>query len=177
MARTHYIKKAQQRYATVPVLNEDGTQKRTPKMKNGVQMVSDATSIDELESARDDAASAIRELAGEKEESAQNMEDGFGHETEQSEELRDISEQLESWADDVEGVDFGDEPEPEDEDCGECGGMGCVYSDEESDEKVDCGECDASGSVKLEEPSEDQMEEFLDAARSDLEDTLGECLV
>lgn len=38
MARTTFVKKAQQRYATVPVLNEDGTPKRTPVMrKDGTQ--------------------------------------------------------------------------------------------------------------------------------------------
>lgn len=36
MARIHHVQKAQQRYYTVPVLNEDGTQKTTPVMrKNG----------------------------------------------------------------------------------------------------------------------------------------------
>jgi hypothetical protein len=37
MARVTHVKKAQQRYATVPVLDGDGKPKKTPVMKNGVQ--------------------------------------------------------------------------------------------------------------------------------------------
>lgn len=82
-------------------------------------------STDDVQEILNEAAEAIREIAGEKEESAQNIEDGFQHETQQSQELRDVSEQLNSWADDVEGVSLSDYPEPEETDCGECGGE-CV---------------------------------------------------
>lgn len=37
MARVTHVKKAQQRYETRPVLDEDGNPKRTPVMRNGVQ--------------------------------------------------------------------------------------------------------------------------------------------
>jgi hypothetical protein len=37
MAKINYVKQAQQRYTMVPVLNEDGTPKQTPVMKNGLQ--------------------------------------------------------------------------------------------------------------------------------------------
>jgi hypothetical protein len=37
MARVTHVKKAQQRYATVPVLDDDGNPKKTPVMKDGVQ--------------------------------------------------------------------------------------------------------------------------------------------
>jgi hypothetical protein len=54
---------------------------------------------------------AIRELASEKEEAASNMEDGFGHETEQSNELRETADALEGWADELENISWPDEPE------------------------------------------------------------------
>lgn len=39
MARTYFVKKAQQRYATKPVIDEaTGQPKQSPKMRNGVQM-------------------------------------------------------------------------------------------------------------------------------------------
>lgn len=67
-----------------------------------------AESVDDLESLRDNLAEAIRGVAEQYEESASNMEDGFGHETEQSMELRERAESLEAWADEVESVDFDD---------------------------------------------------------------------
>lgn len=39
MPRVTHVRKAQQRYATVPVLNDDGTPKRTPVMRDGEQRV------------------------------------------------------------------------------------------------------------------------------------------
>lgn len=255
MARTYHVKKAQQRYETKPVLNEDGSQKVTPKMRNGVQMktksgrlvfvniterdltrpkpmpkcsgcgneilvddpykyteaynrtiirckdcpapqqweysnslsarlaqidheqgdLSKCETLEDLESARDEYAQAIREIAEEKEEAAQNIEDGFQHETYQSTEIREQAEQLNSWADDIEAVDFGDEPEPEEEDCPECGGTGHV--EDEDSEEHECTNCDSTGQVQLEEPSEDQMAEWLDTARDALQNVFGECPV
>jgi len=267
MARTYYVKRAQQRYETKPVLNEDGTQKMSPKMRHGKQMTSKsgrpvfmkvterdltrpkpmpqcskcgvvievgqpykytetynrtiirceacptpqpweyssslsarvaqleheanqacdaATDLESLEAARDDFAAEVRSLAEEKEEAAQNMEDGFGHSTYQSDEIRDVAEQLSSWADDIESVDFPELPEPEEVDCEECGGTGEV--DDESDPKaedyedglpaqVSCPECDGTGQVTAEEPSEEQMEEWLEQAREALQEQIGACPV
>jgi hypothetical protein len=67
-------------------------------------------------------AQEIRELAEEKRESATNIEEGFGHPTSQSEELEQIADELESWADDLENVDlpeFPEDDEPEHEGYGE----------------------------------------------------------
>lgn len=63
-----------------------------------------------------EAAEAIRELAQEREESAQNMEDGFGHEVEASANLWQEADDLNSWADDLDGVTIEDEPLEEDYD-------------------------------------------------------------
>jgi rubrerythrin len=81
-------------------------------------------STDDVQELLNETAEAIREIASEKEESADNIESGFGHETEQSQELRDVSEQLNSWADEVENVSLTDYPETEEQQCEACDGNG-----------------------------------------------------
>lgn len=68
------------------------------------------SSVEDLESLRDDVAEQVREVASEYEEGADNIEGGFGHETPTAEEMREKSEELEAWADEIESVEF-DEPE------------------------------------------------------------------
>lgn len=76
-----------------------------------------ASEIESVESKEDveqilaSTADEIREIAEEKRESAQNMEDGFGHPTEKSDELNETADELDSWADDVESWDIEDYPE------------------------------------------------------------------
>jgi hypothetical protein len=71
---------------------------------------------DDAKSAAEDAASQIRELSEEKGEAADNMESGFGHETEQSQELRQTADDLESWASEVESaLDSVSFPDAEDD--------------------------------------------------------------
>lgn len=114
-----------------------------------------------VRSALEEAAQGIRELAEEKTEGAENMEEGFGHETEQSMELRDQGEQLEQWADEIESAevpDFPDDPEGEQE-CSECGGSGEVDEPETEDadgDTVECSECAGSGEVEATEVTENQ---------------------
>jgi hypothetical protein len=120
----------------------------------------------------DDIVSAIRELASEKEEAASNMEDGFGHETEQSNELREISEQLEAWADEFESIDWPEDPEPEEEDCPECGGTGKVEPDDPEAAAVDCAECDGTGQVTPDEPTEDQIDEWREAVEGEIQNVM-----
>lgn len=121
------------------------------------------------------AADAIRELADEKEEAGQNMEDGFQHETEQSAELKDIAEQLREWADAVESAygDSGiDEPEPEPEECRNCGGTGKVETDESAPELENCEECGGTTQVTSEEPTEEQMEDWRQEVRDALQEVI-----
>jgi hypothetical protein len=118
----------------------------------------------ELDSAEDvtealsEAAEAIREIASEKEEGADNIESGFGHETFQSSELREQADALNEWADEVEQTDVPDYPEPEEQDCDECGGGA----------NLPCDECDSTGRVTPDEPTEEQLDEW----RSEVEDAL-----
>lgn len=118
---------------------------------------------DGVRSALEEAAQGIRELAEEKTDGAQNMEDGFGHETEQSMELRDQGEQLEQWADEIESAevpDFPDEPEGE-EDCAECNGSGEKDDPEdEGGETVECSTCSGSGQVEATRITEDQISDW-----------------
>lgn len=77
----------------------------------------DTSDAAEVRSALETAAEEIRSLASEKEEGADNMEDGFGHETEQSSQLRETAENLNSWADEIEAKagEIEDGPEEPDE--------------------------------------------------------------
>lgn len=272
MARVTHVKSAQQRYATVPVLNEDGTPKVTPVMrKDGTQRttkhgkpvtmrvterdttkplpllscdfpgcdidggkiavgapykhvtpksgpyggrqrnrhaahpswqvwdLSDSLSanVQRIQSegsdtigaaaweSPDDAtgdlesiAQEVRDLAETKRESAENIREGFGHDTYQSEELDGVADELESWADDLEGVDIPELPEPEEETCEACNGTG--KSDEptdEDDEPEDCPECSGTGEVVPDEPTEDQMDEWLENAREAAQEALDSCPV
>lgn len=93
---------------------------------NGVE------SPDDVRDALSAAADSIRELAEEKREAASNIEDGFGHETYQSEELNQLGDDLEAWADDIENTEV---PDQEDHQCDECDGTG----------EVQCEVCDGTG--------------------------------
>lgn len=123
--------------------------------------VAEAGDGDDATSARDEAASAIRELAQEKRESASNVEEGFGHPTEQSEELAGIAEQLDSWAEEIEEVEIPDVPEPEEQDCEDCDATG-----EQDGEQ--CDTCNGDGRTTPDEATDEQMDEW----RSEVEDAL-----
>ena len=123
-------------------------------------------SDDEFNSLLSEVAENIRGLAEEKEEGAQNIEDGFGHETSTSQELRDIAEQLNSWADDVENTEAPNGyPEPEETDCDECGGTGTVET-EGSEETQNCEQCNGAGVYTPKEVTDEQIDEW----RGELED-------
>jgi hypothetical protein len=260
MARVTHVKRAQQRYRTKPVLDENGEQKQTPVMNSrGEQKTTkggrpvffriterdlehplpllrcdhcgkdielgtpykwiqphgrgqmsrhagcptwnvweysnslsariaqiQAGDPDSPESPEDitswleEKAGEIRELAEEKRESASNIEDGFGHATYQSDELNDIAEQLDSWADEVEQAEVPDFPEPEDEDCEECGGSGSIELPEDADPELDsdvCPECGGGGQVTADEPTEEQLDEWREAAIEAAREALDNCPV
>lgn len=274
MARVTYVKKAQQRYATVPVLNEDGTPKQTPMIskRTGEQKVTkrgrpvfltvtaadkskplppltcdapgcgkpievgtpykhvtpksgpyggrqrnrhqscpgweiwdlsnswaariaretelpmrgfEPETPDDVENLANEIAEAVRGLASESEEAADNIEEGFGHETQQSEEARERAQNLESWADDIEGIDVPDLPEPEETDCEACGGTGETQVEvdgvpqEENGDAVmeECADCEGTGQVTPEEPTEEQMNEWREEAIQALQDEIDNCPV
>jgi hypothetical protein len=140
---------------------------------NFSEAIDSAESEDDVQTALNEAAEAVREIAQEKGESADNIEQGFQHETEQSQELRDISEQLESWADEIENATIPDFPDPEEAECEECGGTGVIENPdydaeaEDSEEEITCDTCSGSGRFEGDEPSTEQYEAWREEVLSD----------
>lgn len=60
--------------------------------------------VDSLKSTMEDAANEVREVGEEYRESAQNIEDGFGHETEMSQQSQEKGDNLDSKADEIESA-------------------------------------------------------------------------
>ena len=91
----------------------------TSSAEEAIENAKSNQDAESVRSALEEAAQGIRDLAEEKAEGAQNMEDGFGHETEQSMGLREQGEQLEQWADEIESAEIPDFPEEPDgeQDC------------------------------------------------------------
>lgn len=134
----------------------------------GAQALGNATSQEDFEGILEDISTRIQELADEKEEAASNMEDGFGHETEQSATLRETAEALSSWADEIQSVDVPEMPDPEEEECPDCDGTG------KTEEETDCPDCEGTGMVTPDEPTEEQVDEWLDEARDNATSVLDE---
>jgi hypothetical protein len=95
----------------------DSLSAKVARIQNMPLSCDDWDDEEQAKEAAGEVADAIEELAEEKEESAQNMEDGFGHETEQSAELRETADSLRSWAEEVRDVDMPDFPEADPGDC------------------------------------------------------------
>lgn len=93
-----------------------------------------ADEADTITSALETAAASVRELALEKEEAAENVREGFGHDTSVSEELDEIADQLNGWADVIGDAEVPDYPE--ESECEECEGQG-----------QGCGACEETGNV------------------------------
>lgn len=97
--------------------------------------VDEAESVVEvLEQIATDFAESIMEAAESYGESADAIEDGFGHETYQSDELREKSEAVEGWADEV--ASFSVYPFDEEFVCDDCGEPESVeeHEDEEHED-------------------------------------------
>lgn len=129
----------------------------------------------DVEAALSQIADEIRSLAEEKREGASNIEDGFGHPTSMSEELEQIADDLDSWADEVEQAEVPEAPEPEEDDCDECEGTGKVDNpeeqedgDEDYEEEVDCEQCQGTGQHTPDDPTDDQWEEWANEVESNV---------
>lgn len=136
----------------------------------------DFDSPDDWRSWAEAKAEEIRGLSEEKRESAENIVEGFGHETYQSEELNEIADSLETWADDLEAVDIPELPEAdEDAECDECEGTGQL----EGPDETACPACDGTGQSQDEEPdpTEEQMDEWRSECRDAISAILDDCPV
>lgn len=129
--------------------------------------ISGCDSPDEVTEMLSGVADEVRNLGEEKREGASNIEEGFGHPTSASEELESIADQLDGWADEIEGVDVPELPEPEEVDCESCDGVGevaCTEGDREDNgllaERKPCEDCEGTGQVTPDEPTEEQMEQW-----------------
>lgn len=114
------------------------------------QAIEDVDDPEDVQQALDDAVAAIRELAEERRESAQNMEDGFGHSTSRSEELAEAADGLDSWAEEVEGIEVPELPDPEETDCEAC----------DESNRPQCKTCGGEGAYTPDEPTEEQLDEW-----------------
>jgi hypothetical protein len=120
--------------------------------------LADADDSDEATDIMQAAADAARELAEEKRDSASNIEDGFGHPTQQSEELTELADGLEEWATSLEQASIPDFPSAEDAECTTCAGIGEVVRDETS--MAPCPDCDGKGHP--DEVTDEQLDEWRD---------------
>lgn len=82
---------------------------------DGHSAIDGAQTVDDLLCTAESLADEVTEMADGLTESADNIEDGFGHETYQSGELRERAENMESYADDLRNVDLDDDETDEDE--------------------------------------------------------------
>lgn len=88
--------------------------------EDALGQVDSSTSLGDIAQIVRDYGEAVREVAEGYEESAQNMEDGFGHETYMSEEIKekaqaceDAADQADVAADEIESMDDPDDDEDE----------------------------------------------------------------
>lgn len=97
--------------------------------ENSLAEIDNTDDLDELLA---ETAGAIRDIAEEKREAASNIEDGFGHATEKSDELTDIADNLDGWADEFENASYTEFPEGDE--CEHCGGTGKIATEEDIEE-------------------------------------------
>lgn len=141
-------------------------------------------SLEDAESARDEAKADAEALFEEKSENLQALPEAL----QETGELYEQVQALESWVEEFDSVDFPEFPEGGDS-CDECSGTGKVenpdYDSEKAEggeneeegydeeEEIDCEACDGTG--ELDEPSEDAVADWLDGAREALQAALDAC--
>lgn len=115
-------------------------------------------------------AEGVREAAETYEESASNMEDGFGHETYQSDELRSKAEELNGQADEVESA--ADELEEFDEDAAKEEVEADIDREDYVEEGLSDEEIDAAYEQAIEDAVTEKRDEWADEQRSVVEEAM-----
>jgi len=134
--------------------------------ETSLEALDDFEEVDDVVSVLQEVADEIRGLAEEREEAAGNIEDGFGHETEMSANLREHADNLNSFADDLESWSADeDAPDPGDFDCDEDG------EELEDPSALDDDQRFNSEGMDLDTAWTDWREAVLDSARSALQET------
>lgn len=122
----------------------------------------DGEDADALRGAISSFAEGVREASDSYGESAQNIEDGFQHETSMSQELREKSESLSSWADEIEAA----ESEITDFDEAEARSTAEEEVLADQDYEADPGETEEQRTERL-KPFAAEIEEKIKAAREE----------
>jgi hypothetical protein len=68
--------------------------------------IDQAATIEDIRDALENARSDAENIAEELREKASNIEDGFGHETEMSDQFNQQADEVESWADELTSLDW-----------------------------------------------------------------------
>lgn len=154
------------------------------------------TSEDDVEGILESVADDAQSLADEKNEAADSLEEGFGHETYQSEEIRGNAEALEEWAEAMRSVEVPSMPDPESVTKWYATGPGgATLNDDGFDDKDDAqaaideylgdkaeqAEADEwevhSEEEEGEELSEDQLSDWVEEVRDALRTAVDDCAV
>lgn len=144
----------------------------------------DEGSIDDLKTALEDLATSVEEVAEGYTESADNMENVFTGGSPTIDDCREKAEGLESWKDEIEGVDFDEWDGPSEEDAAKCETCeGEIVKDEDGNWKHDP---ELKSSAKNDrdheaEPAEQKnsdgqtREEWVEAQREKAMEVVGNC--
>lgn len=143
---------------------------RVAQILNDHSVPTDWEVIEDLEAEGQSLAEEVRSLAEEKTEAADSLEEGFGHETSQSAEIREVADSLEGWADELEQIDFPEQPET---DCETCEGHGTLLRTTETidgPEEVEtgCAECKGTGQTL----NTDALDTWREEAEQALQDAM-----
>lgn len=127
-------------------------------------MEMDEVSEDDYTSIAEDAAASVQEIVEEMREGAQNIEDGFGHETYQSQELNERADELEGQAEELEQIDLPERPD-EDE----------LRSEAEAD--LDEGLTDDERASAIQEAVDEEMESWKNECADMVRDAANEVYI
>jgi hypothetical protein len=142
--------------------------------EDALDALGEGTTLDDIGQVLRDCAEGYREAKESYEESAQNIEDGFGHPTQMSEEIQEKAEACEAAADELESqadnIDGMDDPAAEDEEFADDGEF--EYDGEVDDDgnPVDKEDYEA----KLHEHADAKREERLEAAIEEARSAISE---
>lgn len=152
--------------------------------EEGSAQIADARSVEDLQSIAESLAGEVRDLAQELVDGADAMVEGFGHDTYQSDELRERGETLESQAEELESVDLNEYDGSLDDDFDEEAERDDIvkellsYHTELDEDELDEAEIESrlrQRQEELERDTEESEERHLDEQREKVQEKLDEC--
>ena len=139
--------------ASALMATEEDSEEQLVAINFPTTIVEAKETFDKFVEIRDNLEEQIQEVVAMYEESADNIEDGFGHETSQSDELRECAFEVDSFADDVASIEI---EEPEDF------VSGLMDIHQTPDDLTDADDISEEIEDHLEAWSEEQIESFRD---------------